>query len=74
MPPKIDIEEVRRLIEKELEPINEKLAILEEKYNTLQPLTLSQHADIRFCLCPEVRSNIETVEQQQQQCILLKEP
>ena len=40
MPPKIDIEEVRRLIEKELEPINEKLASLEEKYNTL-----SQTAD-----------------------------
>ena len=35
MPPKIDIEEVRRLIKKELEPINEKLASLEEKYNTL---------------------------------------
>ena len=35
MPPKIDIEEVRRLIQKELEPINEKLASLEEKYNTL---------------------------------------
>ena len=55
MPPKIDIEEVRRLIKKELEPTNEKLASLEEKDNTL-----SQHADSRFCLCPEVRSNIET--------------
>lgn len=38
MPPKIDIAEVRRLIKKE--PINEKLASLEEKYNTL-----SQTAD-----------------------------
>ena len=35
MPPKIDIEEVTRLIKKELEPINEKLASLKEKYNTL---------------------------------------
>ena len=46
MPPKIDIEEVRRPIKKELEPLNEKLASLEETYNTL-----SQTAD----LCPEAK-------------------
>ena len=40
MLPKIDIEAVRRLIKKELEPINKKLFSLEEKYNTL-----SQTAD-----------------------------
>ena len=55
MPPKIDIEEVRRLIKKELEPINEKLASLEEKYNTL-----SQTGDFASA---KVRSNIETAEQ-----------
>ena len=45
MPPKIDIEEVRRPIKKELEPLNEKLASLEEKYNTL-----SQTADFASAL------------------------
>ena len=45
MPPKIDIEEVRRPIKKELEPINEKLDSLEEKYNTL-----SQTADFASAL------------------------